>query len=61
MESSCLLVMIIIHQSYAGCPFGNPFYFLEVPNVNNVRTPEGEILPNRWVVLSLNRSLMINF
>ena len=59
MMSRSLLILTIVQQTFAGCPFGNPFYFVDIPKVNRVTNVDGEELPDRWVdffiVYSLNR------
>ena len=59
MMSRILLILTIVQQTFAGCPFGNPFYFVDIPKVNRVTNVEGAEVPDRWVyffiVSSLNR------
>ena len=59
MMSRSLLILTVVQQTLAGCPFGNPFYFVDIPKVNRVTNVEGAELPDRWIdffiVSSLNR------
>ena len=49
MMSRGLIILTIVQQTFAGCPFGNPFYFVDIPKVNRVTNVEGEEVPDRWV------------
>ena len=49
MSRSLLILTMIVQLTFAGCPFGNPFYFVDIPKVNRVTNVEGEEVPDRWV------------
>ena len=53
MSRSLLILTMIVQLTFAGCPFGNPFYFVDIPRVNRVANVEGEEVPDRWVDFSI--------
>ena len=49
MSRALLIFLMTFQQTFAGCPFGNPFYFVDIPKVNRVTDVGGEEVPDRWV------------
>ena len=43
-------VVVNIQALWAGCPFQNPFFFVDRPSVLTVVDSDGEMVADRWEV-----------
>ncbi len=47
LTKSCLLLVLFTPAALGGCPFQNPFWFVEKPIVLPVPDDNGQVMPNR--------------
>ena len=56
MHVFAIVLLLQIQNSWAGCPFQNPFFFVDRPSVVTVVDSDGEMVADRFATKESNKS-----